>query len=218
MLQVTYRSEGPNIDWKYLKKLHPAIPVIRVLCDHMEHQFGTLTRGKKHTVPKKETDVNLLRRLFSQEKANTYEKGRTIKAGDDKATDFFEKGLLQWMVGKVQETWHGNRNFVRSTAEEWNEADSDTESVPGPTETQVADTAAASSGAGRVSAQGGPPGAASDEMQSGPTPQMSVETTVETRQLLIPGSTNESSSGIDWEMEYRESVKDKNVDEGGGYL
>ncbi|KAJ7094819.1 hypothetical protein C8R44DRAFT_584516, partial [Mycena epipterygia] len=28
---ITYRSEGPNIDWQYLKKLHPAIHVIRAV-------------------------------------------------------------------------------------------------------------------------------------------------------------------------------------------
>ena len=46
-IKVTYRSEGPNIKWPYLKKLHPAIHVIRALTLHIEEEFNTLSRGKK---------------------------------------------------------------------------------------------------------------------------------------------------------------------------
>ena len=28
VIKVTYHLQGPNIDWKYIKKLHPAIHVI----------------------------------------------------------------------------------------------------------------------------------------------------------------------------------------------
>ncbi|KAJ7474945.1 hypothetical protein FB451DRAFT_1465243 [Mycena latifolia] len=38
-IKVTYRSEGPNIDWDYLKKLHTAIHVIRAVNSHMEYEF-----------------------------------------------------------------------------------------------------------------------------------------------------------------------------------
>ncbi|KAF7312766.1 hypothetical protein MIND_00291700 [Mycena indigotica] len=56
-IKVTYRSEGFKINWSYLKKLHPAIPVIRALCEHMEHEFGTDTRGKKHSAPRKDSSA-----------------------------------------------------------------------------------------------------------------------------------------------------------------
>jgi hypothetical protein len=56
-IKVTYHSEGPNIQWSYLKKLHPAIHVIRALTLHIKEEFSTLSRGKKHTKPKKELDV-----------------------------------------------------------------------------------------------------------------------------------------------------------------
>ncbi|KAJ7199866.1 hypothetical protein GGX14DRAFT_401147 [Mycena pura] len=49
-IKVTYRSEGPKIDWEYLKKLHPAIHVIRAVNAHMETEFKTRVRGSKHTV------------------------------------------------------------------------------------------------------------------------------------------------------------------------
>ena len=56
-IKVTYRSQGPNIDWQYIKKLHPAIHVIQALTIHMEEEFGTLARGKNHTIPKEELDI-----------------------------------------------------------------------------------------------------------------------------------------------------------------
>jgi hypothetical protein len=57
---VTYRSEGSNVQWEYFKKLHPTIRIIQELGKHMEREFNTLTRGKKHGVPKKEADIKLL--------------------------------------------------------------------------------------------------------------------------------------------------------------
>ncbi|KAJ7812306.1 hypothetical protein B0H14DRAFT_3090506 [Mycena olivaceomarginata] len=63
-IKVTHRSEGPNIDWKYLKKLHPAIHVVRSVSSHMESEFKTRVRGWKHTVPKKKEDVQGLQKWY----------------------------------------------------------------------------------------------------------------------------------------------------------
>ncbi|KAF8215474.1 hypothetical protein K438DRAFT_1561950 [Mycena galopus ATCC 62051] len=49
-----------DIKVKYLKKLHPAIHVIRSVSSHMETEFKTRVRGWKHTVPKKEQDIKNL--------------------------------------------------------------------------------------------------------------------------------------------------------------
>ncbi|CAK5270382.1 unnamed protein product [Mycena citricolor] len=59
-IKVTHRSQGPKIDWKYLKKLHPAIHIVRAVSHHMENEFKTRVRGWKHTVPKKEGDITAL--------------------------------------------------------------------------------------------------------------------------------------------------------------
>lgn len=42
-IKVTHCSEGPNIKWDYLKKLHPAIHVICAVTLHIEEEIGTLT-------------------------------------------------------------------------------------------------------------------------------------------------------------------------------
>ncbi|TEB29725.1 hypothetical protein FA13DRAFT_1580641, partial [Coprinellus micaceus] len=75
-IKVTYRSEGPNIKWPYLRKLHPAIPIIRVVINFIEHQFGTIVRGKKHSVPSKEKDIAKLRASFSSSKLHKQQPGR----------------------------------------------------------------------------------------------------------------------------------------------
>ncbi|KDQ25341.1 hypothetical protein PLEOSDRAFT_1021103, partial [Pleurotus ostreatus PC15] len=46
---IMYRSEGPSVDWEYLKKLNPAIPTIRILSNHVEEQFGTQARSTSHS-------------------------------------------------------------------------------------------------------------------------------------------------------------------------
>ncbi|KAI0069875.1 hypothetical protein K474DRAFT_1713831 [Panus rudis PR-1116 ss-1] len=39
--KVVNKPKGPNIDWEYLKKLHPVLPVIDHVSEHMEDMFGT---------------------------------------------------------------------------------------------------------------------------------------------------------------------------------
>jgi hypothetical protein len=74
-IKVTYCSEGPNIKWSYLKKLHPAIHVIRAVTLHIEEEFGTHTRGKKHTVPKKELDIQKLQESYRSSGYHKYRRG-----------------------------------------------------------------------------------------------------------------------------------------------
>lgn len=119
---MTYRSEGPNIHWEYLKKLHPAVRIIRALAMHMEKEFGTLTRGKKHTVPQKEFDVCKLLESYLAAGIHKYEPGRNVSKGD-KAEDYATKGCLELQKGKILEKWVEGRSFLRSTTQDW-ESDS----------------------------------------------------------------------------------------------
>ncbi|PBK71762.1 hypothetical protein ARMSODRAFT_1016752 [Armillaria solidipes] len=121
---VTYRSDGPNIKWEYLKKLHPAIPIIHSLSEHMEKQFRTLTRGKWHTIPKKEKDVQKLEKLFQDSKYHTFMPGRKLKAGKDKAKDFIAKGVLKLWEGNTLSNWMNNQTFECSTEEDWEDVES----------------------------------------------------------------------------------------------
>jgi hypothetical protein len=72
-LEVTYHSEGPNIDWEYLKKIHPAVQIIRAVSMHMEEEFKTWTRGKKHTSPQKAMDIQRLQKSIAE--VHMYEPG-----------------------------------------------------------------------------------------------------------------------------------------------
>ena len=63
-VQVNHHSEGLSIDWEYLKKLHPAIHVIHAVASHLEQEFLTLMRAKKHTTPKKELDIKTLQESY----------------------------------------------------------------------------------------------------------------------------------------------------------
>ncbi|KAI5891102.1 uncharacterized protein SCHCODRAFT_02580387 [Schizophyllum commune H4-8] len=108
----------PSIDWAFLKKMHPAIPVIRELSKHMEREFRTNTRGLKHTVPKKDQDVRTLQAVYEQADLHTHECGRTLKPGKkDTAKDFLSLGLDK-LLG-VLERWVSGRLYTRRTDEDY---------------------------------------------------------------------------------------------------
>lgn len=120
-IQVTYRSEGPNVKWDYLQKLHPAIPVIREVASHMEKEFGTLARGNKHTSPKKEEDVRHLQVSFKESTFHEYDSNRdpnTISKGD-RVTDFLEKGTLNLQTGATLKNWVETRSMQRAKGQDW---------------------------------------------------------------------------------------------------
>ncbi len=124
-MKVTYRSEGPNIKWEYFRKLHPAIPIIRIVTEHMEEEFGTYKRGKSHTVPTREKDVQVLQKAYHLSQYHVYTRGRTIEKKDDKAKDYIEEGMGKLHSGKVLYKWRNQRSFKRSVAEDWSEEESD---------------------------------------------------------------------------------------------
>ncbi|KAK6980827.1 hypothetical protein R3P38DRAFT_3334136 [Favolaschia claudopus] len=111
-IKVTYRSEGPNIDWDYLKKLHPAIHVIRAVNKHMESEFKTRIRGSKHTVPKKEQDILELQQWYRASDVHKLKPGRKIptalKNNPDKPKD-------------TSQRWAEARSVDRATTEDWDD-------------------------------------------------------------------------------------------------
>ncbi|PPR00408.1 hypothetical protein CVT26_009693 [Gymnopilus dilepis] len=131
-IKVTYRSEGPNIKWEYLRKLHPAIHTIREVAGHIEQEFGTLTRGKKHTIPSKELDVMKLQQNYQESGYHRFEPGRK-GTKDTIAADITTEGAIKFMSGHTIKQWKDRRTFSRGKAERWPEAseESDEELVPG---------------------------------------------------------------------------------------
>lgn len=125
-IKVTYRSEGPNIKWSYLKKLHPAIPIIRNVINFVEEQFGTLARGKKHTVPSREKDIEKLQKSYATAKLHEVQEGRKIWSDKkDQAMDFISDGASKLCTTHLLSRWNDGRAFDRSLAEEW-DTDTDT--------------------------------------------------------------------------------------------
>ncbi|KAJ7718343.1 hypothetical protein B0H16DRAFT_1740112 [Mycena metata] len=127
-IKVTYRSEGPNIDWEYLKKLHPAIHVIRAVNDHMEYEFKTKVRGHKHTVPKKELDLQELQKWYRASDVHTFEPGRKIKYQRDQPTDTVSQGGIALQTGETRANWIETRTVERATTQNWDpvvDSDSD---------------------------------------------------------------------------------------------
>jgi uncharacterized UPF0160 family protein len=116
-IKVTYRSDGPNIQWEYMKKLHPAIHTIRAIAAHIEKEFNTLTRGQKHTIPKKELDVHKLQQIYKQSD-HKYEVGRRAKK-NAKAVDIPTEGAIKLTSHNILKRWIDLRTFTRSTSERW---------------------------------------------------------------------------------------------------
>ncbi|THV03254.1 hypothetical protein K435DRAFT_852138 [Dendrothele bispora CBS 962.96] len=74
-IKVTHCLEGPSIDWKYLQKLHPAIPVIREVSNLIEREFNLIVHGKRHTSPSAEHDIQELQIAFTESTYHDYKKG-----------------------------------------------------------------------------------------------------------------------------------------------
>ena len=118
-IKVTYRSEGPNIKWEFLKKLHPAIHAIRSVSKHIKKEFGTDTRGTKHTKPKRVLDVKKLHQSYHAAGHHNSSVGRKIDRPGDKAKDYTLTGGLKLGTGQVISRWKDLRSFKRETTEEW---------------------------------------------------------------------------------------------------
>ncbi|KII86509.1 hypothetical protein PLICRDRAFT_114722 [Plicaturopsis crispa FD-325 SS-3] len=111
----------PNIDWAYLKKMHPAVRIIRALSQHMEQDFGTLNRGNKHGIPKKDRDVRKLQDSYLASRTHeTYPNGRKAKS-ENRALDVVNVGCISLQNGDKMKEWISGRSFRRSMQQKWKE-------------------------------------------------------------------------------------------------
>ena len=91
----------------------------------MEQEFGTLTRGKKHTTPKKELDVEKLQQAYRASGYHRYERGREIDSQKDRSSDYATKGCLKLLKGKILQKWRDQRTYERATTEIWGDITDD---------------------------------------------------------------------------------------------
>ncbi|KAF4611552.1 hypothetical protein D9613_004492 [Agrocybe pediades] len=124
-IKVTYRSEGPNVKWEYMKKLHPAIYVIRAVSEHVEKEMGTISRGKRHAIPTRDLDVETLRKSYREAGYHIFTRGRSIERKDDKSEDYSEKGIIKLHKPDFLNRWKQQRAFPRATDEIWGDPDLD---------------------------------------------------------------------------------------------
>jgi hypothetical protein len=111
---------GPGATMEYLGKVSPAIPTLRKVQRHMEHQFLTLARGAHHGIPEKEQDVSTLAAQYTKSELHINKPGRQIKGGnDDKASDYITVGANNLERLGTIENWFTRRSLKRSTDEIW---------------------------------------------------------------------------------------------------
>ncbi|KAF7332773.1 hypothetical protein MKEN_00161000 [Mycena kentingensis (nom. inval.)] len=102
--------------WDYMYELHPAIPTIRQTTDFIDQTFNTLSRGKKHTAPKKEKDIQkLLGRLKG---VHSFREGTKLHK-EDQQKDFLAQGVNGSIHGSTLDNWRKNRTYSRSTEERY---------------------------------------------------------------------------------------------------
>ncbi|KAK7679198.1 hypothetical protein QCA50_017776 [Cerrena zonata] len=119
-IKVSYRPTGPNVNWKYPEKLHPAIPVIRAVSAHAEDIFKTWTRYKAHTSPHDIESIKVLQCAYKASDLYTYKPGRNLPEGNT-FTDFVLEGAQKLPAAITR--WADGRAFPRSTEEDWTEND-----------------------------------------------------------------------------------------------
>ena len=84
--------------------------------DHVEGEFGVVSRGKKHTRPSKEPDIVKLAGSYRKSKIYAHKNNRTFPKGTA-PKDFILKGMLALQKNKFFKKWHEKRAFPRSTLE-----------------------------------------------------------------------------------------------------
>ncbi|KAJ7591505.1 hypothetical protein C8J56DRAFT_1003957 [Mycena floridula] len=109
-IKVTYRSDGPHLNWEYLKKLHPAIPVIR----------------KKHTTPKREPDVAKLEQSYRESTFHVYQPGREVPV-KSRVKDYLNQGGIEIQTGPTILNWAEGRRYPRSTEQDLEFSESESE-------------------------------------------------------------------------------------------
>ena len=79
----------------------------------MEKEFNTQTRGKKHGVPKKETDIKLLEATYQEAELHDYITGRQLQGSkQDRVPDLIMTGAVKLHSGHSMERWKKGHTFA----------------------------------------------------------------------------------------------------------
>ncbi|KAI0668429.1 hypothetical protein C8Q78DRAFT_1098590 [Trametes maxima] len=118
-IKVTWRSFGPGATFPYIRKVSPAIPVLRAVKANVVSQFTTArARGTHHGTPSKDADVLQMFEMFQGFSAHARCPGRTIPGGStNRAGDYVTLGATKLQVDGAIERWWNDRLFEKATTE-----------------------------------------------------------------------------------------------------
>lgn len=114
--QVIFGALGPFATWEYIGRISPAIPFLRRLKDLYEHEINHYARGKSHTDPDKEADVQRLMEAYKAVGVHCNKPGRKLPEGD-RVPDCIQLGLRTAQMWAATGRWAENRLQERSTEE-----------------------------------------------------------------------------------------------------
>ena len=98
-----------------MKKISPAIPMIKGVAVHVEQELGSLLRGQKHSSPCKAQDIKLLMRAYKESQLHQYKKGRKI-CETEKANDYVMQGFVELQINDTIAKWVESCSYTRSTS------------------------------------------------------------------------------------------------------
>lgn len=93
--------------------------MLQAVRKHMEQQIRSLQRGKSHTNPSKEKDIERLEDSYQTSEVHSEQKGRKMRHASDIITDIVSQGANKLFTGKVIERWWEQRDLLWATTEEW---------------------------------------------------------------------------------------------------
>ena len=117
---------GPFVTWDLIHKMSASIPCQRKIKDHVEVEVNHFLRGKAHTSPDAEEDIQNLQAAYSKDAIHVYKSGRKL-AARDKVKDILGLGSEGTRLQKAIERWASGRNSKVTTTEDWATYDSDSE-------------------------------------------------------------------------------------------
>jgi hypothetical protein len=118
--QHTFAAIGPNAEWEYIGKISASIPCQRKVKDHVERSINHYLRGKSHTSPSKESDIDVLHQNYHQSKVHDYKPGRRLDNNlKDVPADYIRNGSDATRMKKSIDAWMLNRVDKWSGEEDW---------------------------------------------------------------------------------------------------
>jgi hypothetical protein len=85
-----------------------SIPCQRKVKDHVEAEINSFLRGKAHTNPDAEEDIQNLQAAYRKDAIHSFKAGRQL-AAKDKVKDYVAQGVEGTKLKKVISRWVSNR-------------------------------------------------------------------------------------------------------------